>query len=75
MTTTEFDESVFPFVFECSGCPYDSTAEITHSEAVEAVPPGIEATVRQAVERALVSRGWWEGRAGRVCPKCMEDRE
>jgi len=75
MTTTEFDESIFPYVFECMDCPHDSTAEVTHEEAAEAVPPGIEATVRQAVDRALQSKGWWEVQGRKLCPKCMEDRE
>jgi hypothetical protein len=75
---TGLQESVFPYVIECPGCPYDSTVEITYDEAVDALPFGLspsDVTPRKAVNNALVSKGWWEGRAGRVCPKCMEDRE
>ena len=76
MTTTEFDESVFPYVFECMDCPHDSTVEVSHEEAVDAVPPGIEATVRQAVTRARRAKGWWiQAPHGLRCPDCVEDRE
>ena len=73
MTETDFDEDVFPYVFECMDCPYDSTAEITHEEATEAVPPGLEATPRQAVDRVLRSGGWWEKGGRLLCPRCVED--
>lgn len=73
MTTTEFDPAIFPFQFECMDCPHDSTAEITHDEATEAVPPGVEATPRQAVDRALKSRGWWRKGGRLLCPACMDD--
>jgi hypothetical protein len=66
---------VFPYVVECPDCPHNTTAEITREEATEAVPPGVEATPRQAVNRALVTRGWHETRGVRVCEKCLEDLE
>jgi len=75
MPATAFDESIFPYEFECKDCPHGSTATITHEEATEAVPPGIQATPRQAVNRALASRGWWEKGTSLLCPKCMEDLE
>jgi hypothetical protein len=72
---TDFDESIFPYQFECMDCPYDSSVEITYEEATEAVPPGVEATPRQAVERALTSKGWWEVQGRKLCPQCVEDLE
>lgn len=72
---TDFDESIFPYQFDCTDCPYNSTVEVTHEEATEAVPPGVEATPRQAVERALQSKGWWEVQGRKLCPKCVEDLE
>jgi len=73
MTMTEFDERIFPYVFECMDCPHGSTAEIGREEATEAVPPGVEATPRQAVDRALKARGWWRKGGRLLCPQCMDD--
>lgn len=70
MPTTDLDPDAFPYLFECD-CV--RTAEVTHEDAVEAVPPGIEATTRQAVDRALRSKGWWEVRGEKKCPECAED--
>lgn len=73
VTATDFDERIFPYVFECVDCPHDSTAEIGREEATEAVPPEVEATPRQAVDRALKSRGWWKKGGRLLCPECMAD--
>lgn len=67
---TEFEPSIFPYFFECSDCT--STAEIGHEETTEAVPPGIEATPRQAVNRALNLRGWWRKDGRLLCSECSE---
>jgi hypothetical protein len=78
MTTTGFDESIFPYVFECTDCPHGSTVEITYDEAVGELPFGLEpadTTPRRAVNNALVSRGWWDKGTGWICPKCVEDLE
>jgi len=73
---TNLDERYFPYEFECTDCPDDSVANITHEEAVEAVPPEVEATPRQAVDSALTARGWWRKRTGNLlCPSCMDRLE
>jgi hypothetical protein len=67
---------IFPYVVECADCPHGSVAEVTHEEAEEAIPPGVEATPRQAVSRALVLREWHDdNRTGWMCPSCLEDLE
>jgi len=78
MPATAFDESIFPYEIECTDCPHGSTATITHDEAIEELPFGLEpadTTPRKAVNNALVSRGWWDKGTGPLCPKCMEDLE
>jgi len=73
--TINFDESIFPYRFECLDCPHDSTTTVTFEQAVDAVPPGFSATARQAVDRALQSKGWWEIQGRKLCPECVEDLE
>jgi hypothetical protein len=68
--TTNLDPSTFPYVFKC-GC--GQTTEITHEDATEAVPPEINATTRQAVNRALRSKDWDAAEGQTRCPACVED--
>lgn len=68
------DKRIFPYHFECTDCPHGSTEQITHEDATEAVPPGIEATPRQAVNKALRSKGWWEVEGRLLCPQCVEEQ-
>jgi hypothetical protein len=67
--TTDLDPDVYPYFFECGRCGESTTIE--HEDATDAVPPGINATPRQANERALRNRDW--GRvAGRLrCGDCL----
>jgi len=73
LNQTQFDERIFPYRFECTDCPYDSATEVSREEAEEAVPPGIEATPNQAVDAALVRKGWHRTRGGLICERCLED--
>ena len=68
--TTNLDPGAFPYVFKCE-C--GKTTEITHEDATDAVPSEINATTRQALNRALQSKGW-DAVAGQMkCPTCVED--
>lgn len=75
MPKIEFDEDIFPYVIECPDCPYGTTAEITREEASEAVPPGIEATPKQAVDRALLLRDWYRDPRTMwwMCSSCLKE--
>lgn len=68
--TTNLDPGAFPYVFKCE-C--GQRAEITHEDATDAVPPDINATTQQAVNRALRSNGWGADKGQVKCPACLED--
>jgi hypothetical protein len=68
--TTNLDPGAFPYVFKCE-C--GQRAEITHEDATDAVPPEINATTRQAVNRALRANGWYADEGQAKCPACLED--
>lgn len=71
MNDADLDPDAFPYVFECE-C--GEATEITHEDATDAVPPGINATIRQATRRALRSEGWGEVGGEWLCPACVEER-
>lgn len=68
--TTNLDPGSFPYVFKCV-C--GQTTEITHEDATDAVPPDINATTRQAVNRALRLKGWGAVEGEVRCRDCVED--
>lgn len=70
-----YDQSIFPYSFECIDCPHDSAVQITHEEVEDAVPDGVQWTVRQAVNHVLTSKGWWTVGTTLMCPGCVDDLE
>lgn len=67
---SDFNEEVFPYVFECSFCGEEQ--RVTWREAVDYAPE--QRTPADATEKVLQTiHGWWQLPEGVTCPDCIEE--
>lgn len=69
MQKTELDPEIFPYTFECPGCPYDSTVEISYDDAVDALPFGLGPSDVTARKPEGSDRSAWRTGSGRALGK------
>ena len=67
----DFDEAVFPYVFECADC--GAELHVSHEEAERSAHPGV--TIRQAANTVRQSKGWWKDPDRVHCPECVTTLE